>query len=414
MIREHDVEKYARKVGEEVPDWSTDGKVMTVYEVPISKLYYNGENGRIATWMSGYIAENPDRPLDSLSREEFNDQIEEFIIKSNSTESFKRTYNDVLKKGQIRPAVVLQDGRVVSGNRRFTVLRRIYADTADDKFSVLKCFIVKIDINDEEGRKRIKTIERLTQFGVDEKQNYDPIDRLVDIYNDLIGDRKIWSVDEYSKKLNLKKSEVKTMYYKALVMADYLLFINRKERFDIARALKLDGPAQELAALREKMSQSEWNEARVVFYMHFTETGDRSREVREAKRLYSLDRARFNQLKEKYFDDIEKHEAGSRTENEQQQNLEDDILGVKEEKLSSKTSVLSDETKNARFQIINQTKMEATRSKRVDELLKAVNTVILYLNDIKFTMKESEARKLDSQVDKLLAKIAIYKRDNSA
>jgi len=31
----------------------------------------------------------------------------------------------------------------------------------------------------------------LTQFGVDEKVDYDPIARLVDIYNDLIGPRKI-------------------------------------------------------------------------------------------------------------------------------------------------------------------------------------------------------------------------------
>ena len=55
--------KYADKVGEETPDWSQDGKLLPVYNVSLDKLYYNDDNGRIATWISSYSDIENQKPL---------------------------------------------------------------------------------------------------------------------------------------------------------------------------------------------------------------------------------------------------------------------------------------------------------------------------------------------------------------
>ena len=145
------------------------------------------------------------------------------------------------------------------------------------------------DLNNAEDRKYIKTIERLTQFGVDEKVDYDPIDRLVDIYNDLLGPNKIWNLKEYSKKLALKASDVEKMSLKAEIMADYLNYINKPNKFYIAKNLKLDGPLQELVTTFKKVSREEWNRIRISFYSLFSEKGDITRQTSNLNKIYKQD-----------------------------------------------------------------------------------------------------------------------------
>ena len=54
-----------------------------VYRVPINQLYFNDENGRIATFISQYENEHPGQDIKELSNEEYNDTIAEYIKKAN-------------------------------------------------------------------------------------------------------------------------------------------------------------------------------------------------------------------------------------------------------------------------------------------------------------------------------------------
>ena len=67
------------------PNWSDEGKEWPVYRIKISELHYNDENGRIATWMSGYSSDSENKPLKEMTREEYNDTIEKFIKNSNTS-----------------------------------------------------------------------------------------------------------------------------------------------------------------------------------------------------------------------------------------------------------------------------------------------------------------------------------------
>jgi hypothetical protein len=387
MKFEINILKYAEEFGEETPDWSQNGQSKKVYLVPIDKIYYNDDNGRIATWISSYSDDTYNKPLNSLELEEYNRIIHDFVKKSNSSDSFKKTLSDIELKGQIRPGVILADGRVVSGNRRLTVLRELYNTTGNDKFKYFKCFIEDKDLSDAEDRKYIKTIERLTQFGVDEKVDYDPIDRLVDIYNDLIGPNKIWGIKEYTKKLSLKTADVEKMRLKAEIMADYLNYINKPYKFYIAKDLKLDGPLQELVRTSKNSSVEEWNRIRVAFYSLFQEKGDTTRQTRNLNKIYKQDLKEFNRILYKFVSDIEDAET----------NLSYDAEKVPEFVLPK----VSNDTKNEIIDAANKAKIEEKRYEKVKKIFNSLQVLTNELLDTENLMTPEEKNRLNSNLTRL-------------
>jgi hypothetical protein len=135
----------------------------------------------------------------------------------------------------------------------------------------------------------IKSLELKYQFGEDDRVDYNAIDKLVDVYNLLVGPNRILSAKEYCDRVNnqIKLNDVKRMMIKAEVMYDYLDFIGMKERYDIARDYKLDGPIQEIANLKSSLSDFEWNEVKPIMYKAMKDaTGDRTREVRSIIKVY--------------------------------------------------------------------------------------------------------------------------------
>ena len=166
---------------------------------------------------------------------------------------------------------------------------------------------------DKDGRQRIKDIERMTQFGVNEKQDYNPVEKLVDIYNILINpETKLWSPNEYSKRFDVKISVVKLMVSKAEIMVEFLEFIGKPRRFDIARANKLDGPLQELANLRNSIEEKEWNRIKNFLYSKLyktiTEKNARTNSMRGAIDVYKRNPDKFEAALAIYNSDIEKTE----------------------------------------------------------------------------------------------------------
>ena len=96
--------------------------------------------------------------------------------------AFKKTKNNIKALGQTEPAVILRDGRIIDGNRRFTCLRDLAKE--DLKFNYLDAIIISKDIQD--SKKEIKLLELYLQHGREERVGYNPIDRLVGVYNDVI------------------------------------------------------------------------------------------------------------------------------------------------------------------------------------------------------------------------------------
>ena len=104
-----------------------------VYKIRLDKLYYNDQNDRIATWISQYKTENLIDKFDTCNEESYNSIIHEFITDSNR-EALRKTQNNIELIGQQEAGVVLSDGRIIDGNRRFTCLRNIEKGTGKTQY----------------------------------------------------------------------------------------------------------------------------------------------------------------------------------------------------------------------------------------------------------------------------------------
>ena len=221
-------------------------KPYPVYKIRLDQLYYNDQNDRIATWISKYKNEHNGQMPDTADRDAFNSIIEQFIIESNP-DAIKRTQNNIELVDQREPGVVLSDGRIIDGNRRFTCLRRLAQK--NERFSYLDAVI--LDRNIDQNAKEIKRLELSIQHGEESKVDYNPIDRLVGVYNDII-ESGMFTVKEYADATNETENEVNKRIEVAKLMIEFLEFINAPKQFFIARDLQIYFPLEELVKILKK------------------------------------------------------------------------------------------------------------------------------------------------------------------
>ena len=232
-----------------------------VYRIPLDLLYYNDKNGRIATLISKWEAENGYK-ISELDRDKYNETIENYIIKSNE-QAYKRTKNNIKIVGQMEAGVVLSNGCVIDGNRRYTCLRKLYEENSNGGFGYFEAVILDPDITAD--AKEIKRLELELQLGKDEKVTYNPVETLIDVYK-TIEEEKILTIKEYADNSNSTESAIKKQLEMANIIVDFLDFINAPGQYYIAVDLQLDASVNEIYNIKKNMSEDEWDKAKVVLY----------------------------------------------------------------------------------------------------------------------------------------------------
>lgn len=215
-----------------------------VYKIPLNLLYFNDRNDRISTFINKYENENKNLPpLDLKNHEEFNKIIHEFI-KESKIDAFNKTKKNIFLVDQREPGIVLSDGRIIDGNRRFCCLRELHSENPN-KYGEFEAVILDGTNQNQEYEKQIKMLELMVQHGEDEKIGYNPIERLFGIYKD-IEKNKLLTVEEYARSINESEKKVREELEIAKLVVEFLEFFNCSEMFYIARELKIDGPIREL------------------------------------------------------------------------------------------------------------------------------------------------------------------------
>lgn len=253
-----------------------------VYKIKLSDLYYNDQNDRIASWISKYKFDNEVSEMNYDNREEYNELVSQFIIKSNE-KAFKSTKKNIQLIGQEVPAVVLMDGRIIDGNRRFTCLREIEKETNETGY--IEAIVLEKDVTSDQ--KAIKLLELYLQHGREERVGYNPIDRLVGVYKDIVQTELV-TVEEYAKTTNLEIKEVKDMVKRANLMVEFLEFINMPEQYHVARDLEIEGPIREVEAVLKKAKDDETMEdvKNIIFASILMKPkGDITRYIRDFKNI---------------------------------------------------------------------------------------------------------------------------------
>lgn len=328
--------------------------VYDVYKIDLNALYYNDKNDRIATWISKYKAEHNNKDFDTNDRENYNNIIQEFIVDSNQG-AIDRTQSNIDLIGQQEPGVVLNDGRIIDGNRRYTCLRRLKEQNARAN-GFFEAIILNYDLKHNE--KQIKMLELSIQLGEDTKVDYNPIDRLVGIYNDLI-DKKLLTVKEYADATNEKTSEIEKKIELANLMVDYLDYINAPLQFYIARENDIEGPLHEiLRALHKCKTEEEADNIKQILFhqLLMRPEGDMTRYIRKTADNIVSSKHADTFIEESFECIVETQKELLAPEN---QNLDKKELinkvrsnnNVKEKMQKSRTKIIE---KNDREKIINE------------------------------------------------------------
>lgn len=253
-----------------------------VYKIRLDQLYYNDQNDRIATWISQYKLENNISHFDISDKEVYNDQIHDFITDSNP-EALRKTQTNIKLVGQQEPGVILADGRIIDGNRRVTCLRNIQKITGITQYFEA----VILDHNIKNNEKQIKMLELMLQHGVDEKIGYNPIDRLVGIYNDII-EKGLLTVKEYANSVNQTEREINIEIEKAELLVEFLEFINAPKHFYLARTMNLTESLKDLQLMLKKVKDDDKKESlkNIVFAQLIMQpVGDMNRYIRRMKKV---------------------------------------------------------------------------------------------------------------------------------
>lgn len=270
-----------------------------VYAIPLKYLYYNDQNGRINTAYKKYSSTNgllTPEPGDS----EYNMIFEKFIYESN-VQAMKDTKLSIEEKSQQEPGVVLPDGRVIDGNRRLTALRMIERESKQPRR--FNAVILSLDAKSKYDEKRIKELELDLQLGREERVNYDPIDRIFDVYN-TIEVEKLMTIDEYKKASGAKSTKgINRDIRLAELIIKFIEIVspggNPIDKFYLARDLKLDGPIEEIenTITKLKSKNKEAIKEAVLVYMASSKVNedqkDTTRVMRDLKQNVLQDHERL-------------------------------------------------------------------------------------------------------------------------
>ena len=358
-----------------------------VYRIRLDWLFYNNQNDRIATWISQYEAQHDGRSPDMSDREAYNAIIEEFIVASNP-DAIKKTQTNIEMVDQREPGVVLADGRIIDGNRRFTCLRRLAEK--GERFNYFEAVIIDRDI--EHNAKQIKMLELEIQHGEETKVSYNPVDRLVGVYRDIVESRLL-TVEEYARSCNETESEVRQRIEVAKLMVEFLEFINVPGQFHVARDLQVYFPLEELSKMIRKCRPDDAEDLKIAVFNNILmqPATDMTRFVRNIKAVIGSD------YQAEYL--------------EEQRNLAAQVIDTLPPVGKMNTASIRDVVRT-NDEVVQSLKLSMdkalTRVKKKDTMnrpIQLAEKATIFLEDIDINiirkMHDSELRRLERQLDKL-------------
>lgn len=272
MLKENKLKKTGETKKFSIAGQNND--IYDVYAIPLEYLFYNDQNGRINTTYRKYLSENK-KLAPKIGNSEYNKIFESFIYESNKP-ALNKTLQSIKEKGQQEPGVVLPDGRIIDGNRRFTALRMYQEEAKVQKF--FHAVILPLDLENEVDKKIIKYLELDLQLAREERVNYDPIDRIFDVYYTIKETEQMTS-EEYRDASGAGNTKgINRDIRLAELIIDFLRIVspggNPIDKFYLAKDLQLDGPIEEIESTIYKLKSEDKESIKdaVLVYIALTKT----------------------------------------------------------------------------------------------------------------------------------------------
>jgi hypothetical protein len=249
------------------------------FEINVNHLIFNQHNGRIGTFVKTY-----EKQYGTIQAhtEEGEAVIREFLWNSKRTRN-KETLADIKENGQMEVGIVTRDGVVIDGNRRCMLLKKIAAERHTSP-TYFRAVILNSTL--ETNPQEIRRLETIYQMGVDEKVDYNPIEKYLKC-EDLKVD---FAEEEIAKMMGEDVSDIRKYLGILKLMKEYLRRIDKDyvDMYTVLGEEKVEGPFVDL-----------------IGYLDKHETGRRMND-----RDWSPEKDDIDDLKNIYFDYIR---AGFRT-----------------------------------------------------------------------------------------------------
>lgn len=373
-------------------------KAYPVYRVRLDLLYYNDQNDRIATWITQYKSDPQNAAFETLDREQYNKTIEGFIIASNPA-AMEKTKNNIALVNQREPSVVLVDGRIIDGNRRFTCLRLLHAE--DPAFNYFETVI--LDASVQENHKQIKMLELAIQHGEEQRVDYNLIDLAIGAYHDIV-ETELLTINEYSESTGMSVSEIKRRLEIAQLIIDFLAFMGVPGQYHVAREMQVFSVFNELVPLlrrceteqaREELRRSVFNNTMMKTFV------DQRKYMRDLKAmmdsgLYSSYIKKQNKIAEELEE--KKAEAGITTKKELDEFVKRNEDAAEELQISMERSLL-------------QTKKSQARNRPSQIVGKSISMLKDIDTGVFDKLTPAEREKLQTQLGKLSSAVSLITDD---
>lgn len=220
------------KTGQTLPIRS--GMTFNVYLIPVEYLAPNVLNDRIAWKIREFEAEKG-RKLSPNSQEDV-----EFVyqlIEKESPKENDKTLKDLAEKGQQVDGIITKDGIIIDGNRRATLLRKLFKGAATkfnknlEDFRFFKAIVLSEDIDEKE----IMALETRIQIGEDKKLDYNPICLYIKVDNLSAAEYNDQQIANY---MNISEGEVKDRREIFRLMNEYLEAIGKPNHYTLLEGLE--------------------------------------------------------------------------------------------------------------------------------------------------------------------------------
>ena len=373
-------------------------KAYPVYRVRLDLLYYNDQNDRIATWITQYKSDPENAAFDTLDREQYNKTIEGFIIASNPA-AMEKTKNNIALVNQREPGVVLADGRIIDGNRRFTCLRLLHAE--NPAFNYFETVILEASV--QEDHKQIKMLELAIQHGEEQRVDYNLIDLAIGAYHDIV-ETGLLTIDEYAESTGMSVSEIKRRLEIAQLIIDFLAFMGVPGQYHVAREMQVFSVFNELVPLLRRCETEQAREElrRSVFNNTMMKTfNDQRKYIRDLKAmmdsgLYSS----YIKKQNKIAEDLEekKAEAGITTKKELDEFVKRNEDAAEDLQISMERSLL-------------QTKKSQARNRPSQIVGKSISMLKDIDTGVFDKLTPAEREKLQTQLGKLSSAVSMMADD---
>lgn len=199
-----------------------------VYRIPLEYLVYNPYNGRIGTKVKTFEKKNGPIEPENPDHKKI---IENYLWESNTTKN-KDTIKHLKKYKQRQYGIVSSDGFIIDGNRRASLLNKIYEESKNSTnvnydFAGYFNAIILDDLGD---KKEILKLETTYQMGMDEKLDYNAPEKYLKCKELLDSD---FSIKQIAEMMNETEKKIQEYIDIMSLMDEYLEYYDYKEMYSM-------------------------------------------------------------------------------------------------------------------------------------------------------------------------------------